>query len=63
VAPHLPLTSDGRHCDFAPSVSLAVWLLSGSNFAADLAAAMREIAKAGGAEAFFEEDEEDEAAE
>jgi len=64
VAPHLPLTSDGRHCDFAPSVSLAVWLLAGHNFAADLAAAMRVINEAGGAEAFFGEDEDsiDEAA-
>jgi hypothetical protein len=55
VTIHLPLTSDGRHCDWWPTVSLGVWLLSGQNFANDMAAAMKNIDDAGGVEAFFGE--------
>jgi hypothetical protein len=53
ILPHLPETADGRHCDFAPSISLAVWLLSGYSFGHDVAAAMKTITEAGGAEDYF----------
>ncbi len=53
VLPHLPHTSDGRHCDFGPAVSLAVWLLSGQNFSRDMEAAMKVVNEAGGAEAWL----------
>jgi hypothetical protein len=43
VLPHLPETSDGRHCDYGPSVALAVWLLAGHSFARDMAAAMKNV--------------------
>ena len=54
VRPHLPETSDGRHADFAPSVTLCTALLSGYNFANDLEAAMKVIQDAGGVQDFFE---------
>ncbi len=53
ILPHLPLTADGRHCDFAPSVALAVWLLGGYSFGRELAAAMEAMKEAGGPEAVF----------
>ena len=54
VRPHLPETSDGRHADFAPSVTLCTARLSGYNFANDLEAAMKVIQDAGGVQDFFE---------
>ena len=56
VSIHLPTTSDGRHCDWWPTVSLGVWLLSGHSFAHDMAAAMSVIEEAGGAEAWLNDD-------
>ena len=56
VSIHLPTTSDGRHCDWWPTVSLGVWLLSGHSFAHDMAAAMNVIEEAGGAEAWLNDD-------
>ena len=54
VLPFLPLTSDGRHCDFAPSISLAVWLLAGYSFSQELTAAMDRLSEAGGPETLFD---------
>jgi hypothetical protein len=53
TVPFLPQTSDGRHCDFAPSLSLACWLLSGEDFARDLDLAMTNVREAGGPGAYF----------
>lgn len=52
VLPHLPLTSDGRHCDYAPAVSLAVWLLGGYSFALEMEAAMNAFQE-NGADGWF----------
>jgi hypothetical protein len=49
VTVHLPTTSDGRHCDFAPSVSLATWLLGSRRKGGDpMSRAMRAVQQRGG---------------
>ena len=56
ILPFLPLTSDGRHCDYAPAISLAVWLLAGYSFSTELAAAMDRMQEDGGPGGFFGDD-------
>lgn len=53
ILPFLPTTSDGRHCDFAPAISLGVWLLSGYSFSHELVAAMKSLEDNGGPEELF----------
>jgi hypothetical protein len=53
ILPHLPQTADGRHCDYASSISLGVWLLAGYSFSTELQHAMESLAEHGGPEEFF----------
>ena len=54
ILPFLPLTADGRHCDFAPSISLAVWLLASHSFSHEMGAAMDRLAESDSVEAWFD---------
>jgi hypothetical protein len=49
----LPTTSDGRHCDFAPSVALAVWLLARRSGGGGMIRAMSALQQRGGPGSLF----------
>ncbi len=50
----LPITSDGRHCDFAPSTTLATWLLARRTGAGGMIRAMQAVMDRGGPAALVE---------